>query len=352
MKPLVGAVLALGLASGATTTGVAMRGAFREMPQQETRRAGPDSARVAALLNSLSRSDPVACEMIADQVGNFWWTDGGVGVGLFGDVRTAARQGKDSLAAPVSDARALRLLSVTLAHDDPCVRLVAAKLLGNSAATDAMIVASLDAPSARVREAALRAAGERERLGMRARVERMLGDEPDVAAMAAWTLGEYEQRASVPALRRALGHASPRVRTGAAWALGQVEDPSAAEDLERLVARDGDRRVQLAAVHALGSIEAPRSAPTLARATESTDRELRYSALEALLDLDQEDDALVPLFLRFVADPDAEVRVRVIEALGSLGAVEAVPAIKRALEDRVPEVRRAAVEALAEIDDR
>ncbi|MCC6271277.1 MAG: HEAT repeat domain-containing protein, partial [Microbacteriaceae bacterium] len=225
MRPLVGAVLALGLASGATSTGVAMRGTLREMPQQETRRAGPDSARVAALLASLTRADPVACEMIADQIGNFWWTDGGVGAGLFGDVRTAARQGKDSLAAPVSDARALRLLSATLAHDDPCVRLVAAKLLGNGAATDAMIVASLDAPSARVREAALRAAGERERLGMRARVERMLGDEPDVAAMAAWTLGEYEQRASVPALRRALAHASPRVRTGAAWALGQVEDP-------------------------------------------------------------------------------------------------------------------------------
>lgn len=352
MRPGIGALLLVGVASVATATTVAFRDASPGVPRQEARRAGPDSARVATLLASLTRADPVACEMIADQVGNFWWSDGGSGVGMFGDVRAETRRGKDSLSAPVSDARAIRLLTTTLAHEDPCVRLVAAKMLGNSAVTDAALVAALESPAARVREAALRAAGERTRPALRARVERMLADEPDIAAMAAWALGEFEQKASVPALRRALAHASPRVRTGAAWALGQVEDPSAAEDLERLVARDGDRRVKLAALQALGSLELSRSIPTLARAVESTDAELRYAALEALLDIDHEDEALVPLFLRFVADRDPDVRVRVIEALGSLGAVEAVPAIKRALEDPNPEVRRAAVEALAEIDDR
>jgi HEAT repeat protein len=352
VRPLIGGLLVVGIASVATATTVALRDEVPRQSPQESRRAGPDSARVAALLASLSRADPVACEMIADQIGNFWWSDGGSGVGMFGDVRADARRGKDSLSAPVSDARAIRLLTATLANDDACVRLVAAKMLGNSAAPDEVIAASLESPAARVREAALRAAGERDRRALRPRVERMLADEPDVAAMAAWTLGEYEQKASVPALRRALAHASPRVRTSAAWALGQVEDPAAAEDLERLVARDDDRRVKLAAVRALGSLESPRSVPTLARAAESADVELRYAALEALLEMTHDDETLVPLFLGFVADPDAEVRERVIHALGEIGAVEAVPALKRALEDPHPEVRRAAVEALAEIDDR
>jgi len=35
-------------------------------------RAGADSARVATLLNALGRTDPVICDLIGDQLGNFW----------------------------------------------------------------------------------------------------------------------------------------------------------------------------------------------------------------------------------------------------------------------------------------
>jgi len=88
----------------------------------------------------------------------------------------------------------------------------------------------------------------------------------------------------------------------------------------------------------------------LLRAVESPSRELRYAALEALFQT--EDERLAPVFIKFIRDEDPQVRMRVIEALGSMGATEAIAAIKRALEDPDPEVRRAAVEALAEIDDR
>jgi len=171
--------------------------------------------------------------------------------------------------------------------------------------------------------------------------------------------------------------------------LGQIEDPLAAEDLERLLGRDGDRTVRLAAVRALGEIEATRSAQAiervleramtggaggdlslaiaaaealqqieapgpapaaLVRAAEATDPDLRAAAIDALFEY--EDDALIPLFVRLVRDPSAEMRLRAIQALGSLGATAAIPAITRALEDPDAEVRRAAVEALAEIEDR
>ncbi len=382
MKPLIGVLLTLGVGSAATTVALRQEPAVAAM--QEPRRPGPDSARVASLFATLTSADPIACEMIADQIGNFWWSDGGVGVGQLSDTRPAARLAKDSVSGPVSDPRAIRLLSATLSHEDPCVRLVAAKMLGNSTAEDAVILAPLGSASARVREAGLRAAGERDRPALRARVERLLGDEAAVAAMAAWALGEIELRESVPALRRVLTHESARVRAAGAWALGQIEDPAAAEDLERLLARDGDRTVRLAAVRALGDIEAPRSAPAierlldggdvglaiaaaealqqldldeasapagLLRAVESTNAELRYAALNALFEF-EDDSALVPVFLRFIRDADKDVRMRSIECLGSMGAVAAIPAITRALDDPDPEVRRAAVEALAEIEDR
>ena len=172
------------------------------------------------------------------------------------------------------------------------------------------------------------------------------------------------------------------MRTSAAWALGQIEDRVAAPDLEELLAREDDRRVRLAAIEALGNLEQLRSAtalaavlegnditlavaaaealgqldglttvpPALVRAAESADRRLRYAALDALTQF--EDERLAPVLLRFISDANPEVRVRVIEALGNLRARIALPAITKALQDPHPEVRRAAIEALAEIDER
>lgn len=350
MRPLVAAMILAGVGSVAAATTVAVRSTAPELAAQERVRHGPDSSRVAGFLAALERLDPAVCEMLSDQVGNFWWSDGGAGIGRLDDTRPGARAAKDSLAAPVRDAKAIALLAATLDHADPCVRFVAAKMLGNGEGTDAVIERALGAGSARVREAALRAAGERDRLALRGRVERMLEAEPAVAAMAAWALGEWEQRASVAPLRRSLSHAAPRVRAAAAWALGAIEDASVAPELERLLAGDPDRRVRLAAVHALSSfdLEAPVSDALLA-ATESADAELREAALEAVFDI--EDPRLVPLFLRVIRDPDPELRARAIHALGELKAREAIAAITRALDDPNAEVRRAAVEALAEIDD-
>jgi hypothetical protein len=43
-------------------------------------RAGADSARVARLLSALARTDPPVCDLIGDQLGNFWMgNEGSVG---------------------------------------------------------------------------------------------------------------------------------------------------------------------------------------------------------------------------------------------------------------------------------
>src|SRR5437016_13927050 len=104
-------------------------------------RAGADSARVATLLAALAHTDPVICDLIGDQLGNFRM-DGEAGrLGRFDDAPNV-QGAKDSLAGRITDPRAVSLLIATLGTDNQCVRRVAAKLLGNSAVS-ASVLASL-----------------------------------------------------------------------------------------------------------------------------------------------------------------------------------------------------------------
>ncbi len=417
MKAILLAVGVLGAGSAAatmlTSTGSEMSVRAHASGSWDDERPGPDSARVAILLDAMSRTDPVACEMLSDQIGNFWNNGGDWGLGELSDVRSATRAAKDSVSGRVSDPGAIRHLLAQLSSDDPCVRRTAAKMLGRSTAADNVLERLLDDSSARVREAALLAIGTHDRPQLRPRVERMLGaDGVADVAMAAWALGELEDRGSVDALERVLGHASPRVRMTAAWALGTIEDPravpsllpllrdrevmvrwaaadalgdiesvEAAPALERVVNEESDRRVRLQAIEALGDIEAARSAPVLARVLAGSDIELSVAAASAIGDLDDlehappelmraaaspdpqlrkaavsaleniEDPASAAALLPLVSDADPEIRRDVIHALGEMNAREAKAAITRATEDSDPDVRRAAVEALAELED-
>ncbi len=376
-------------------------------------RPGPDSARVAMLLDAMQRTDAVTCEMLSDQIGNFWWGRDAWGLGRLHDARSEVRAAKDSVSGRVRDARAIRLLSTRLDSEDPCVRRTAAKMLGNSTASDAVLVAALESPSPRVREAALLAIGEAERPTLRTRVERELrGNDAASVAMAAYALGELEDRASVDPLEDVLNHADARVRMTATWALGMIEDAravpavmrmlddretmvrwaaadalgdiesrDAAGALQRQGGREDGRRVRLAIVSALGDIEDASSLEPLARVLEGNDLELSIAAAEAIGDLDNihsapaaliravsspdrelrhaavhalehiEDPASIPAMIGVIADADSKVRRAAIEMLGNMGATQAKVAITRALEDPDPEVRMAAIEALAELED-
>src|SRR2546430_17264944 len=60
-------------------------------------RPGADSARVAALLAALAHTDPVICDLIGDQLGNFWMGDDPGRLGRFSDAPNV-QGAKDSLA--------------------------------------------------------------------------------------------------------------------------------------------------------------------------------------------------------------------------------------------------------------
>src|SRR6476660_6706625 len=123
---------------------------------------GADSGRVAIMIDALGRTDPVVCELIADQIGNFWWGGDRYGVGRLASASTAARVAKDSIGGTITDPRAINRLVAELDGQNACTRRVAAKMLGNSAITAARLNSLLSDASANVREAAALAAGNGE----------------------------------------------------------------------------------------------------------------------------------------------------------------------------------------------
>jgi HEAT repeat protein len=380
----------------------------------EKSRPGPDSGRVAILLDALGRTDPVICELIADQLGNFWWGGGRSGVGRLAAASQSVQIAKDSIGGTITDARAINRLVAELDGGNACTRRVASKLLGNSNVGASRLNSLLSDPSANVRESAALAAGNGDHKDVLPALERALTDQsPAVAAMAAWALGEIEDRSSVPALLRMVRSGDARVRLSAIWALGQLEDaravssivaalrdPNAAiremsadvlgdfdnatdavAPLEVALGGDNDPKVRAEAARSLGEISSPTSGAALGRALSDADVTVRRAAAEALGDLDElhtapaglvaalsasdpelrynaakalseiRDPSTTQALIGILSSPDAELRKDAIEALGDIGSESAVQAITRALNDRDPEVRKAAAEALGEIKD-
>ena len=417
MKPLVVLLAAAGVGTAAAA-GTMITIAGPAAPQSITigdwndERPGPDSSRVARLLVTMGQTDPVACEMLSDQIGNFWWGGDEWGIGRFSDARTDVRAAKDSVSGQLRDPGAIRHLISSLTADDPCVRRTAAKMLGNSTIADNDLARLFDDASPRVREAALYAVGHEDRPALRTRVEGLLGRDEATAAMAAWALGNLEMRESVGPLSNALERGGQRVKINAAWALGNIEDGravdplrgvlrdadpmlratavealgnieavSSAGDVERVLREDSDRRVRLAAIEALGNIESMSSLDVLSSVLEGNDVELSIAAIDAIDNLDDvhrapagllravraehpdlrktaamalgniADPNTVDALIALLRDPDAEVRYAAVEGLGEIGTSAAKPGLTRALEDANAEVRRAAVEALAEIEE-
>src|ERR1044071_9435892 len=140
MKPMMLPVLLLA-AGGVAGAGALVRdrAAGGEGIQEPARKDGPDSARVEAFLGALRATDPMLCEMLADQIGNFWNHSGDFGVGLLSDGDRRWEQSRDSLYRPPTDPAALRRIARGLDDANPCVRRAAAKLLGHG--EDAQVVA-------------------------------------------------------------------------------------------------------------------------------------------------------------------------------------------------------------------
>jgi HEAT repeat protein len=267
----------------------------------ERSRPGPDSGRVAILIEALGRGDPVVCELIGDQLGNFWWGGDRAGVGRLAAVSMSLQAAKDSIGGRITDERAIKRLIAELDGSSPCTRRVSSKLLGHSAIAAAQLNALLSDASANVRESAALAAGTGDRHDAVPSLERALDDKtPAVAAMAAWALGEIEDRASLPKLLKLVRAGDTRVRLAAIWALGQLEDNRAVQEIVTTL-RDSNAAIRAMSADVLGDIE--------------------------------DTDAIGPLESVLARDDDASVRIAAAGSLGEISAASSAPSLVRAFAD-------------------
>lgn len=172
--------------------------------------------------------------------------------------------------------------------------------------------------------------------------------DPDVSVreMAAWALADAHKSSTVvDALSTVLRRdASPKVRATAAWALGNIGDRDAVEALAAALS-DSSRGVRMRAAWAIGNSE-PKAAPKeLLALLSDKDAEVRQLAAWALFNI-QDPDAVPALDAAMRKETDRETQRAIIRALASTGE-KSVEAIKRLIDSKDPEVRSAAIRALA-----
>jgi HEAT repeat protein len=169
---------------------------------------------------------------------------------------------------------------------------------------------------------------------------------------------EGEAAPAVEALVGALEDKNSFVRWGAARALGKMaprEAPTAVKGLAGVLADDnGNVRVTaLAALLRYGPAAAP-AVPALSKVVSGKEAATRVPAIKVLAAIGRKGAApAVPQLVAALAASEAPVRAAAVHALGVLGAGggAAESALRTALGDPDPAVRRAAAEALLATDD-
>lgn len=193
--------------------------------------AGPgrpdDSTTLAGLLAAARGANPVLCGLAARAVEQEW------GDFFPGDVTLPASGGGAVLPTVPALLRMLRNpavvtpLGAAIADRDPCVRRLAAPLLGRTRQPRAVEL--------------LRNA--------------LAEHNADVRAAGALGLGFAQHAGTVAPLIAALRDSAPQVRAMAAWALGEIEDTTARAPLTRLLIADDAADVRKAAAWALGKLK-------------------------------------------------------------------------------------------------
>ena len=137
-------------------------------------------------------------------------------------------------------------------------------------------------------------------------------------------------------------------RESLARALGRTDGPEAVPALALVVADDPDEGVRESAALALGKTWSEEAVEPLIGALGDPHSTVRGAAADALANT-WSDRAADPLRLAAAEDPSAQVRERALRALARLGADEAMAALRRAMQDPSPRIRRMATEMLSMI---
>jgi len=174
----------------------------------------------------------------------------------------------------------------------------------------------------------------------------------------AWALGRIGPAAkeAVPMLADLMHGKDALARGPAAWALAQIgsEARGATDALVKALAHNrggawGSSDTQVHAVRALANIGTP-AVPALVKVCADTNAEMRCGAAKALGRMGPNAKPAVPALLKLTQDPNPLVRGFVAPALSRIdpGVTGVIPALAVLLTDNILSVRHSAVRALGE----
>ncbi len=343
-------------------------------PQPEP--AAPQS--IEELITAARGPSPILCALAAQSIGN----GGGGWQPPYPIVPTSTAAIRETLREARLES-SLPLLLSALGDADPCVREIAARLLGRQRGTAAVrgIAGGLESPDAPSRAAAAYALGLTG-AGVSAPLEEVRVDPaPEVRGNAVWALGRIGDRsaagrvwgllrdrealiraAAVQTLRHLEARDSveliaqllrsdpdPEVRRVAAWALAELDAGVAAPALMEALGRDQDEEVREMSAWALAEVHSPEATAALTRAMEDESGDVRATAVWALGS--RGDEASLPRLIAALGDESAEIRSRAAWAIGSIEPDQAPSALADALRDPDQEVRLRAAWAIGQIAD-
>ncbi len=167
-----------------------------------------------------------------------------------------------------------------------------------------------------------------------------------VRETAAWALADaHSSRAVIDALSAALkSDTDAKVRATAAWALGSLGDDDGVPALTAALS-DTNRTIRLRSVWAIGSISPKQAPKQLVALLSDKDEEMRQMVAWALFTI-QDPDAVPALTTAMKSETDKDTQRALIRALAATGE-QSVDAIKALIDSKDPEVREAAIRALA-----
>lgn len=168
-------------------------------------------------------------------------------------------------------------------------------------------------------------------------------------ALAAARLASDRYQHHVEDLVRKLEHADPEIRDQAFRSLGRTRDPQVVPHL--LPYLDADLRSEaevVAATQALATLGATSATPALQKLTRRDEQAVRVAALNALAQLER----LQPFdYERESAAEDGDLRAMGVTDLGTLVVEDAGPILVSALRDRRDHIRRMAAIGLGRLGD-
>lgn len=170
--------------------------------------------------------------------------------------------------------------------------------------------------------------------------------DPEKVRRVSYILGRIANPKSTPILLEYVDKPGyEEARNSIVYALGRIGSKEAVPKLLKLV-DDPDVFLRKNVVVALGRIGDPRAVGNLVEALDDKYHIVRYPASEALVNIGE---PAVPKLVEELEKSSGKKKYHIIETLGRIGCLEAVPHLAKVLNDEDWAARAFAAEALAEL---